>query len=760
MIMKRTSYFVKLLSFNIVLVIIAVAFLGYIAYYKTSGLMNEKIDKINAQLLLQTQLQLENSLQSVESAIIQFTLLPSFTSILDDDLTTISYDNYVKVNNMVSEISSLYSHSSIINSLEIINLEKGWVLRNGGVLSIAEAYTGEEMDQLRQVDSGSTWSKTAGSDFFQYTLKVPFSAFDRFRGIVRIKISSSDMFRELIASKDLGQMTLIDDKGKVIRNITQYDLRDQDVNRIARMVQSQVQQTPQGNFLSRINGSDYSFIYRHSDKYKWTYLSMVSTLEAAQNSRFIGLFIFITGFIVIGVFFVLSLYGTRRLYSPIKRLYHMVAINSADKWNVQSQSNEMDFINNRMQAFFQDSQKLRGQLYIQTNQLNDFFAYKLFQGEVKPQEIESNFGHDAGWNQFCVLTVQIDTLKDTGYQDTDRDLLLFAVKNMLSETASELLVLNPVIMNHMQVVLLGAAHQNVDAFKEELYLLSRSIQQVVKQYLRLQVSIGISNPFNQPAEASTAYGEATNALKSRFIHGREAILFASDFDANESGNSVKYPGFMVKELIDAIKFGDVEQSKRTLHNIIAEICSGHYGYRYCSMFIFLLLMDLIKISHQSDERFISLIKEIPIFQKLDQLLQTSVQEMEAWIYAHVVEPILEEMLARSESQQRSIIKTLIQIIHDEYDSELTLEACASRLHYNPNYLGQIFRKETGSSFSDYLSQYRLNVARRLLAETDDQIQEIAEKLRFSNSQNFIRYFKKMEGITPKQYRDNLMKHNG
>lgn len=757
--MRRTSYFVKLLFFNIVLVIIAVSILGYIAFYKTSGLMNEKIDKINAQLLLQTQLQLENSFQSVESAIIQFTLLPSFTSILNDDLAKISFDNYVKVKNAVAEISSLYSHSSIINSLEIINLEKGWVLRNGGVLPITEVYTSEELNQLRQVASGSTWNKTTDSDFFQYTLKVPFSAFDRFQGIVRTKISSIDLFRELMASKDLGQMTMIDDKGKVIRNITQYDLRDQDVNQIAQMTQSQVQQAPQGNFLTRINGSKYSFTFRHSEKYKWTYLSMVSTLEAEQNSRFIGLFIFITGFVVISVFFVLSFYGTRRLYSPIKRLYHMVAINSSDKLNVQLQSNEMDYMNNRMHAFFQDSLKLKGQLHIQKNQLNDFFAYKLFQGEVRPQEIESNLRPDADWNHFCVLTVQIDTLTDTGYTDTDRDLLLFAVKNMLAETASELLVLNPVIMNHMQVVLLGAEYQNVDAFKEELYLLSRSIQQVVKQYLRLQVSIGISRPFNQPVDAFTAYGEAMDALKSRFTQGREAILYASDFDVNESGNSGKYPGFMVKELIDAIKFADVEQAKRTLHNIIEEMCSGHYGYRYRSMYIFLLLMDLIKISHQSDEMFISLFKEKPIFQKLDQLLQTSVQELETWIYGHVVEPNLDEMLARSESQQKNIIKTLIQIIHDEYHSELTLEACASRLHYNPNYLGQIFRKEMGSSFSDYLSHYRLNTARRLLAESDDQIQEIAEKLRFSNSQNFIRYFKKMEGITPKQYRDNLVKHN-
>jgi two-component system response regulator YesN len=414
--------------------------------------------------------------------------------------------------------------------------------------------------------------------------------------------------------------------------------------------------------------------------------------------------------------------------------------------------NEMDFINTRIQDFFLDSNKLKGQLDIQTNQLNDFFAFKLFQGEVKQHELESKFGDLVSWDQYCVLTVQIDTLEGTAYREADRDLLLFAVKNMLGEIASELLVLNPVIINNIQVVLIGVTHKNVEVFKKDVYLLSRSIQQTVKQYLKLQVSIGISNSFLMSVHASTAYHEAVDALKSRITHGREAILYMSDFEEDEAA-AAKYPAFIVKEVTDAIKFSDIDQSKRSLHSFVTEILSGHYGYRYCSMFVFLLLIDLIKISHHSDEMFLKLFKDKPLFDQLDQLLQKSAQEMELWIYDNVIEPIIEEMLARSETQQRNITKALVQFIHDEYDLDLTLEACASRLHYNPNYLGQIFKKEKGSSFSDYLSQYRLIVSKKWLSETNAQVQEIAEKLRFSNSQNFIRYFKKMEGITPKQYRD-------
>ncbi|WP_028550319.1 helix-turn-helix transcriptional regulator [Paenibacillus sp. UNC451MF] len=747
--MTKKSYFLKLLAFNIALVIISVSFLGYIAYWKTSGVLNERIHTVNTEMLIQTQLQLENSLQSIESAIVQLSLSPIFTKILEDDLNIISYDNYLKVRNMVLEISSLYLHDSIINNIEIINLEKGWVLRNGGVLAITEVYNDEEIEKFRQSGTGSSWSKL-NADYFQYTLKVPFASFQQFQGIIRTKLSSHEINQELMANKELGEITLIDANGQMIRSFTQYKLRDDNVNEIVDQIHSRTSQAPQGTFLAKLGDADYSIIYMQSAKYKWTYVSVVSTLEARRDSRFIGLFIFITGIFVVSVFFVLSLFGTRRLYSPIKRLYQLVSLYSNEKSPLQS--NELDFMNNKLLLFFQDSKKLQGQLEIQTQQLNDFFAFKLFQGEVKQREIDKNWSNQVHWCQFGVLTVQIDTIEGTVYKDSDKDLLLFAVKNMGTEIAGELLVLNPVIMHNIAVVLMGVNHRSAGAFKEEIYLLSRSIQQAIKQYLRLQISIGISAPFTKLVQAGVAFHEAADALKSRITHGREAILFASEVDVADAVK-VKYPTHIVKELTDAVKFGDTDQSKRSLNSFTKEIFSGQYDYRNCSMFVFLLLMDLIKISNHSDERFLKLFREKPIFDQLDLLLQTSAQETEEWIHSQVVEPIIEEILARNETQQRNITKMLIQYIQDEYDTELTLEGCASRLHYNPNYLGQIFKRETGSTFSDYLSQYRLILSKKLLVETNDQVQEIAEKLRFSNSQNFIRYFRKMEGMTPKQYRD-------
>jgi len=61
----------------------------------------------------------------------------------------------------------------------------------------------------------------------------------------------------------------------------------------------------------------------------------------------------------------------------------------------------------------------------------------------------------------------------------------------------------------------------------------------------------------------------------------------------------------------------------------------------------------------------------------------------------------------------------------------------------------------GVTFSEYVSQYRLKIAKQWLEETDMTIAEIAERLKYNNAQNFIRYFKNLEGITPGRYRKNV-----
>jgi len=134
-------------------------------------------------------------------------------------------------------------------------------------------------------------------------------------------------------------------------------------------------------------------------------------------------------------------------------------------------------------------------------------------------------------------------------------------------------------------------------------------------------------------------------------------------------------------------------------------------------------------------------------------------EIESWLNKTVIGRVMECYKNAAAGRHKKILEDTLEIIRNEYATELTLESCAARLNYHPSYIRRILKNEAGISFSEYLAQYRMDMAKKWLLETDMKISDIAEKLMYKNPENFIRSFKKQEGITPGQYREIRM-HGG
>lgn len=91
-------------------------------------------------------------------------------------------------------------------------------------------------------------------------------------------------------------------------------------------------------------------------------------------------------------------------------------------------------------------------------------------------------------------------------------------------------------------------------------------------------------------------------------------------------------------------------------------------------------------------------------------------------------------------------------IREHYTENLSLKRLGEHFYMNSAYLGQIFKKHYGVSFSDYLNQLRIDEAERLLRRTDHKVYEIAEQVGYRDSDYFISRFEKIKGETPAQYR--------
>lgn len=93
------------------------------------------------------------------------------------------------------------------------------------------------------------------------------------------------------------------------------------------------------------------------------------------------------------------------------------------------------------------------------------------------------------------------------------------------------------------------------------------------------------------------------------------------------------------------------------------------------------------------------------------------------------------------------------ILENNYQTNITIEEICKTLYISTYYLTRNFTKHIGISPKQYLIHIRLNNAGKLLKNTSMPIAEIAEKSGFQSTSNFIAYFKKYFGITPRKFRD-------
>ncbi|CAG7601128.1 HTH-type transcriptional regulator YesS [Paenibacillus solanacearum] len=753
--MRRSTYFHKLIVYAICLITFPMVTLGVFSYLLSSRTVQQKVNDGALQMLLQMQQRVEQSLRTADNALTQFTVQPSVLRLLTEDVTDGSRsDNAALIDGLQEGLRGIQLSDLRVADVQFIQLRDRWKMSGGGY----EPFGPLEPDwkQMYGDRPGSYW--TISSRTIDFVRTLPISSPEP-TAMIMFRVPYGELRKYMFTHPELGEPFIIDDSLRVVAHTDHWTRVGTSAASMPYARQLLDSESDSGLFKTQLDGEPYNVIYSKSAYNGWMYVSLVSVTAMTRESETIKWVTVAAGAVFLLIGAAVSLLGARRLYGPVRKLYESVfqpANGEAGSGGdiPASGKDELQLIGERVQAQLHNQKEMSRELKSQRSRLQHFFLLKLYLGQTDgseraPYEAEAS----RQWKAMSVLVLQIDSLENTGYAEQDKELLLFAVTNIIAEIVPQHeRLLEPIVMGQSQVTLVGSPLADEQAYSAWLDGAAKLIRETVKQYLRLPVSIGVSSPFRSLSEAGRGYKEAGEALQYRIKLGLEAVVHIGDVQPDRS-LVPEYPEKVKSELIEAVRMCEGERAYGLLEQFTRELFAAPLSHRQYQMLMIALLTDLLRVLQEYEGVLQSLYEEEKsLYDKLFELKTSA--EMTEWLYQSVLMPAIRLMEERKNKQHRGITDELLRMIENEYDSPLTIESCAFRIHYHPDYVRHVFRKEMGMPFSDYLAQFRLQMAKSWLTGTDMRIADIAEKLQYTNAQNFIRYFRKMEGMTPGQYRDS------
>lgn len=145
----------------------------------------------------------------------------------------------------------------------------------------------------------------------------------------------------------------------------------------------------------------------------------------------------------------------------------------------------------------------------------------------------------------------------------------------------------------------------------------------------------------------------------------------------------------------------------------------------------------------------------------DDYLQTvlateNYEELRAWFIRKIGESA-RNVTTKADEKANRIVARARAYIDRSFRRELTLEEVSREVHVSPYYFSKLFKEQTGENFINYLTLRRIETAKQLLRDGRLNVKSICSEVGYSDPNYFSRLFKRFEGVTPTEFREQVAK---
>ncbi len=346
---------------------------------------------------------------------------------------------------------------------------------------------------------------------------------------------------------------------------------------------------------------------------------------------------------------------------------------------------------------------------------------------------------------YRVILIDMDSKIDDSTIEEDRQLWKFAITNIVDE----------LLANYKEKVIFSDSNDRIclilggsvkDNETGNVSILCEKIRYSIEHYLKFTVTLGVGDLYSDCCGIEKSYNEAKMALESRFFLGRNRVIFFNELNIEQ--NDKYFVLDIREELLVNLRLGNIDEINKKIDALFAHLREREIS----AMNIYAIYIELssLCISFIAENSYT--INEVldmnPLDVSFENMVIDEVQAIVKKMYSSTINFITENKNKAS----KKVIEEAIKYIKSNYSTEsLCLKDIASSVYVNPTYLSSIFKKETGKTIHEYITDVRMNKAKELLDEGMCSLANVSERVGYTDPNYFSKCFKKYFGVSPSNY---------
>jgi two-component system, response regulator YesN len=252
----------------------------------------------------------------------------------------------------------------------------------------------------------------------------------------------------------------------------------------------------------------------------------------------------------------------------------------------------------------------------------------------------------------------------------------------------------------------------------------------------------ISKAIESANNIRNEYSSLENTLNYRFYNPGSFILY-TESKAIYTNYGFESIDDILENVKKAVYTNQIDDVKSGIDLIIEALKHGEGISPIYAKSVFIDIIRLLKTKKSSRNV------------NLDKQIDTVIQSIDIKSLKNIISDELGHFAedSRGTDSDKNIVNEVYKIVHKKYYEDINLEWIADQIFLSAGYLSFLFKKETGISLIKYITQYRMEKAKELLDNSNLKINDIAEKVGYSDPSYFSMVFKNNVGFSPNRYRE-------